>query len=62
VTEERTRHTLCLPGPLWNELVLHLEAVALRDEETMTAMLNRWIEAGLRREQQELESDSEENK
>lgn len=57
VIEETTRHTLWLPGMLWNELVLHRQ---LAGEASMKSMLLRWIEAGLRREQQELEDDSEE--
>lgn len=48
-------------GTLWNELVMHLGATSVSRSDSMQAMLTRWIEAGLRREQQELEGDSEES-
>jgi hypothetical protein len=55
VTDDRTRYTLWLSGELWNELVQHREAVSVGPVESMSRMLERWIESRLRREQQELD-------
>lgn len=52
--------TIRMPGLLWNECVAHLQACSMSRDESMQSMLVRWIEAGLKREQQEFESDSEE--
>lgn len=53
VAEESVRFTLWMPGILWNRLVAHHEATRIATDEPLGQLINRWIEAGLDREQPE---------
>ena len=44
-----------VPGSLWNEVIEHRRMTAIDRRDTLSSMLIRWIEQGLKREQQEID-------
>ena len=48
-------YLLRFPPALWERLVLHRQLTAIGRKDTMQAMLVKWIEMGLRREEPEID-------